>query len=378
MGEFDKELGELQKNMKAIKKKYGKGIARQGEEIEQAIRIPRVSTGSFTLDVELGGGIPENRITMIAGHEGSGKTTMALKMASYYQDKYPQKKVLWVDAESALDVEWMKKHGVNTEQLILITPQYQEQALDIVDTSIRTGGISAAFVDSMTALLPGREMEGSMEDEQMALQARYNSKFMRKVSSSMRVKRGQDVSLILLNQLRSKVASWGAPDTIPGGRAIKFYSSVIISLKRGDWREVEINGEKESIGQECKFLIRKNRTYAPNRKGAFDLYFKDADGFEAGEIDRLKEVVTYAVLWGIITRRGAWYYINKDEDNEVKRQGKEALLDFLRENPDVLEGIENKVKNKVIDDDKKSNEDDKIVEKDGKLINTETGEVLEE
>jgi len=340
---YQKQNAELSKVMAEINKKYGLGTAVEGSKAS-ALDISRLSTGSFSLDVELGGGLPEDRITLIAGPYGSAKSTLALKVVANAQRKYPHRRVLWVDAEGALDLEWAEKNGVDLDNLVVVRPTYAEQALDIVDTMVRTQGVSLVVVDSMAALLPAREMEQSMEDFTIGLSALLNSKFMRKVTSSLRYgqnlteERDGKTTIVLLNQLREKIGAYGNPETMPGGRALAFYATVIVYLRRGDWKTTKINGRDEEIGQECKFIVDKNRTFPPKRKGVFDLYFNAADGFEATQIDRLKEVVTYAVLWDVIVRKGAWYFLGDE-----KFQGAEALIRYLRETPKALAAVEEKV-----------------------------------
>lgn len=342
MKDFKEVNAELNKLMSQINKKYGEGTLVDGSTAK-ALKISRISTGSFSLDVELGGGIPEDRITVIAGPYGSAKTTVALKTVANAQRKYPHKKALWLDVEGALELDWAKENGVDLDKLLVVRPQYAEQALDIVDTIIRTQGISIVVVDSMAALLPAREMEQSMEDFSMGLAGLLNSKFLRKVTSSIRHSKAlneehEGITVILLNQLREKIGAYGNPEVMPGGRAIEFYASVIIFLRRGDWKSVKISGRDENIGQECKFKIEKNKTFPPKRSGIFDLYVKTANGFKATQIDRLKEVLTYAVLWDVVVKKGAWYFVGDE-----KFQGAEALLEYLRTNQEAVDKIETEV-----------------------------------
>jgi len=340
--------------MKEINKQYGGGIASYASDAK-ALNISRIPTGSFALDVETGGGLPENRINTIVGPYESAKTTLSLKTVKEAQKKYPDKDVVWVDAEGALDLQWVKKQGLETERMIIIRPLYTEQAFDIILNMVRVPSISLVVLDSLTALTPSREAEESMEDWQMGLSAYLNSKFLRKLSSALWTGKtlkddNNKCTVLLLNQLRTQVGGYGGgKDILPGGRALDFYAMLRIDLKAGEWRKGTIRGVEEVVGREINFKTEKNRTFPAKKKGSFDLYTQDFGGFRAGGIDRIKEVLVYAVIWDIVQRSGAWYYYTTEQGEEMKFHGNNELVKYFREYPQVVKDIENAVLNKVIE-----------------------------
>lgn len=337
---------------KEIDKKYGEGVISYASNAK-ALNISRIPTGSFALDVEIGGGIPENRITTIVGPYESGKTTIALKIARAAQEKYPEKDVVWMDAEGAMDLEWVKKQGLNLEKLVIIRPNYAEQAFDIAINMVRVPSVSLIVVDSLTSLVPAREAEESMEDWSIGLNAYLNSKFLRKITSALWTGKTlkEDINnkctILLLNQLRSKVAGYGAgKDIVPGGRALDFYSMLRIDLLPGEWKTETVRGREEVVGREIKFKTEKNRTFPAKRKGNFDLYTQDTGNLKAGSIDRVKEVLTYGIIWDVIIRKGAWFYLNDDQ----KFHGTGDLLAYLEDNQGIVEKIEQEILERVKDD----------------------------
>lgn len=346
--DFEKENSELNKVMAEISKKYGEGIMSIASKAK-ALNYSRLRTGSFSLDVETGGGLPENRIITLAGPYEAGKSTLSLKVAKQAQKKYPHRKVLWIDSEGAFDLAWASKQDVDLDQLIIVKPEYAEQAFDIVDNMVRQPNICLVVVDSITALLPAREMEESMEEWQIGLNAYLNAKFLKKITSSLWQKKSLSseetnrCTVLLLNQLRDKIGGYGyVKDTMPGGRAIGHYSSVIIYVRPGEWLKEKIRGREEIVGQIIKFNIEKNRTYPPKKKGSFDFYTQNTSQFKAGQINRVKEVLTYGVIWDIIVRKGAWYYFGDE-----KFQGGTALLEYLQNNESIIEELEQKILEKV-------------------------------
>jgi len=364
--EIHPEEVELSKVMNEIDKKYGKGITSYASQAK-GLNITRISTGSFGLDIETGGGIPENKVTTIVGPYEAGKTTLALKTIKAAQTKYPNRKTVWIDAEGALDLAWTKKQGVDMDNLILVKPQYAEQAFDIILNMVRVPDISAIVLDSVAALVPSREAEDSMEDWSIGLNAYLNSKFLRKLSSALWTgktlnEKGNGCSIILLNQLRVKVGGYGAgKDIMPGGKALDFYSSLRVDLMPGEWKTGEIRGRDEVVGREIRFKTEKNRTFPAKKKGSFDLYTQDTGSIKAGQIDRLKEVITYGVIWDVIVRKGAWFHLG----DEMKFHGNTQLIRYLEENPDNLADIERRILQKI---DEEQEEKEVLVDPEGNLI----------
>ncbi len=344
---FEEQMKELAKIERQVKKQYGKGTIVNANN-KGALNLPRISTGSFSLDVEIGGGFPENRIVVLTGREGTAKTTMGLKAMANALEKHPGQMAMFVEVENgAWEPNWAKQLGVDLDRVKLVRPQYAEQAMDIVEGAIRTGAICYILMDSITALLPGAEFEGAMEDDNVGLNARINSKFMRKISSAIRGMRQEtegkcSVTLVLITQVRMNIMP--SYETLPGGRALKHYPSIIIKFKNGEEKTINIPGRgKIKVGKEIKFVVYKNKTFVPEREGSFDFYFDNTETFRKGEIDRLKEIVFYGVLWDVLIRRGGYYYINEGEEDEITLHGKENLLIFLRKNKEILGGIAKKV-----------------------------------
>lgn len=347
---FDSAMSEISQLMKDVNKRYGEGTLAIGDENIAIEEITRISTGSFGLDMELGGGWPENHISVLVGPYATAKTTMALKAVAQAQLKYPEKASIWMEVEpGSLDKDWAGKHGVDVSKLTIARPLYMEQAFDIVDVALRTKGVSIIAIDSLAALCPARALEDSMEDSQVGLEAFLISKFLKKATASLRYKKifgdkDDKVTLILLQQIRQKIGGYGGRfmgpiEIMPGGKALEHYPSIIVKLRRGEWKSEKINGQDEVVGQECKFFVEKNKTFPARRSGTFDFYFKETPNYKAGQIDRLSEVIPYAILWDVITRKGAWYQI----DEETKFQGGKALLEYLRDIPDALEKIEKRI-----------------------------------
>lgn len=343
-------LKSLNDTMKKIEKAYGAHIMAFGNEAK-ALTITRIPSGSFGLDVETGGGIPEDRVTVIAGQESSSKTTILLKIIANAQKKYPHRPAAFMDFEGTFDPAWAQVHGVDLNRLIVIQPEYTEQGMDIADALVRSRGVSVIGIDSLAAMLPGKELEASFEDNQMGVAGYLNSKFLRKMVQALRYKRDirsdsyDKTTVVIINQLREKVGQYGNPEIMPGGRAIKYTASLTIMLRQGDQKSIKIAGKDYNYGHEVKFSIAKNKTDAAKATGVYDLYTRDFGGFKAGDIDRLKEVTVYGVLFDVIIKRGGWYYINDD----LKFQGGDKLVEYLRENPAVMEEVEVKVLAKLHD-----------------------------
>jgi recombination protein RecA len=372
---------EIEKLKKDINKKYGQGTITTASKA-LAVNVKRIPTGSFALDCETGGGYPKGRITIIAGMPSTGKSFLAYKAVAEAQKMYPNTDPWWIDQEGSFEGEWASKFGIDLDRLEVVRPATAEQALDIATVLIGRTDIPLIVIDSLAAMSPKGEIEGSMEDFTMGLAARQNNKFFRKAQAMLNIGNLEEEiekpAVIIINQLRKTMDKYN-PETMPGGMGQEFASSLTILVRTGDrYVEKKDDGTEVYVGHQVKFKTEKNKTFAPKRTGVFDIYVGEANnGFVAGEIDRLKEIITYAVRWDVIKRGGSWYTILGDEN--MKFQGGDKVLEFLRDNDDVREEVANKVLaiatgSLKID----PNEPTTIVTEDGKEIDPETGEVLKD
>lgn len=350
-------MGNLDTVLKALNKKYGEGTIVKAVEAK-ALEISRIPTGSLSLDIITGGGIPENRVTLITGGYSSAKTSVSLKIVGNAQRKFKQryeeqkargsksqlKKAVWIDAEGSFDEEWAKALGVDTDELIVVRPEYGEQALDIADVIIKSGDCGILVLDSIAGLVTKGESEESMEKLYMGDIAKMMNKFFRKLMAGMNAR---DITnpdeiaptVIMINQYREKIGvMYGNPNTLPGGKGQEYSASVILELKRGDWIEYkfEKNGVKveEIVGQWIKAYGVKNKTAPPKRTGQVRFFFADMNSYKKGTFDEVEEVIRYAMHYGFIERRGSYYYIEGVEENF---QGQTKIIQFLRQKPEFID-----------------------------------------
>ena len=312
-----------------IEKQFGKGsIMRLGQSgaIAQADSIP---TGSISIDYALGiGGVPRGRVVEIYGPESSGKTTLALQVIA--QAHKAGGMAAFVDAEHALDAAYARKLGVDLDNLLVSQPDHGEQALEIVEVLIRSGGLDVVVVDSVAALVPKSEIEGEMGDAQMGLQARLMSQALRKLTG---VVSKSKTTLIFINQLRDKIGvMFGSPETTTGGRALKFYSSVRIDIRR----IASIKDGDQVIGGRTRVKIVKNKMAPPFREAEFDIMYGEG-------ISREGDLLDLAVDKRIIEKSGSWFSYAGDRLG----QGRENAKQFLKENPDIRQIIEDRVRKEL-------------------------------
>ena len=308
-----------------IEKNIGKGsIMRMGQE--SWAKVDSISTGALNLDAAIGiGGVPCGRITEIYGPESSGKTTLALHIAASAQQTGGV--AAYIDAEHALDVEYSKKLGVNVEDLLVSQPDTGEEALEIAEILVRSGAVDVIVVDSVAALVPKAEIEGDMGDAHMGLQARLMSQALRKLAGSINRSR---TSVIFINQLREKIGvMFGNPETTTGGRALKFYASV-----RMDVRRIGAVKERDTIvGSRVRVKVVKNKVAPPFRQAEFDIMFDEG-------ISRAGLLVDLGVEAGVVDKSGAWYSYGKERVG----QGRENAKLYLKDNPEMAAEIEVQVK----------------------------------
>ncbi len=322
----DNKAKALAAALSQIEKQFGKGsIMRMGDgNVERDIQT--VSTGSLGLDIALGlGGLPRGRVVEIYGPESSGKTTLTLQVIAEMQKLGGT--AAFIDAEHALDVGYAEKLGVNIEDLLISQPDTGEQALEIADMLVRSGGVDIVVIDSVAALTPKAEIEGEMGDQLPGLQARLMSQALRKLTAN--IKRTNTL-VIFINQIRMKIGvMFGSPETTTGGNALKFYASVRMDIRRTG----TIKKGDEVVGSETRVKVVKNKVSPPFKEAHFDILYGEG-------ISREGEIIDLGVEHKIVDKSGAWYAYNGDKIG----QGKDNSREFLRNNPALAREIENKVR----------------------------------
>src|SRR5256886_11168854 len=312
-----------------IEKNCGKGAIMKMGSADARVRVESISTGAINLDAAIGvGGIPRGRVTEIYGPESSGKTTLCLHVVANAQRAGGV--AAYIDAEHALDTDYAVKLGVDVESLLVSQPDTGEQAMEICEILVRSGAVDVVVIDSVAALVPKAEIEGDMGDSHMGLQARLMSQALRKLTAAISK---SNCAVVFLNQLREKVGiMFGNPETQPGGRALKFYSSV-----RLDIRKVEVikNG-LDSVGNRVKVKVVKNKVAPPFRSAEFDILFNEGISHEGSLIDA-------AVEYGIFEKSGTWMSFG----DQRLGQGRDNVRNYLRENPTLCAEIESKVREKA-------------------------------
>ena len=325
MAENTEKKKALEAAMSQIEKQFGKGSVMKLGDF-QAMNIEAIPTGALGLDIALGiGGLPRGRIIEIYGPESSGKTTLALHVVAEAQKMGGE--AAFIDAEHALDPVYAKKLGVDIDNLIVSQPDTGEQALEITESLIRSGALDVIVVDSVAALVPKAEIDGDMGDSHMGLQARLMSQALRKLAGAINKTK---TVLIFINQLREKIGvMFGNPETTTGGRALKFYASV-----RLDIRKIEnIKQDGEVKGNRVRVKVIKNKVAPPFREAEFDIVYGEG-------ISKAGNILDMAVNMDIIEKSGSWFSYNGDRIG----QGRENVKKFLKENPDILDDVEKKVR----------------------------------
>ena len=317
----------LESALSQIEKAYGKGsVMKLGDNMH--LNVETVPSGSLGLDLALGvGGVPKGRVVEVYGPESGGKTTVALHMVAEVQKRGGI--AGFIDAEHALDPVYAKKIGVDIDNLYISQPDTGEQALEITETMVRSGAVDIVIVDSVAALVPKAEIEGEMGDSHVGLQARLMSQALRKLTAII----GKtNCTVIFINQLREKVGvMFGNPETTTGGRALKYYSSIRLEVRRGE----QIKKDGEAIGNRTKIKVVKNKVAPPFKTASVDIIYGEG-------ISREGDILDLAVAENIVNKSGAWYAYNGDKIG----QGRENAKLFLKEHPDLMEEVEQKVREK--------------------------------
>lgn len=324
----ENKLKALESALAQIEKQYGKGSVMKLGDTSAHMNIETVPTGSLSLDIALGlGGVPRGRIVEVYGPESSGKTTVALHMVAEVQKRGGI--AGFIDAEHALDPAYAKNIGVDIDNLYISQPDNGEQALEITETMVRSGAVDIVIVDSVAALVPKAEIDGDMGDSHVGLQARLMSQALRKLTA---VISKSNCIVIFINQLREKVGvMFGSPETTTGGRALKFYSSIRLDVRRIE----ALKQGGEIVGNRTRIKVVKNKIAPPFKEAEFDIMFGQG-------ISREGDVLDLAANEGIIVKSGAWYAYN---DAKIG-QGRENAKLYLKENPDIFKEVEGKVRAK--------------------------------
>jgi len=325
-----KTEGSLDAVIAQIRKEFGDGAIMRMGDVDAAQKVPAVSTGAFSLDVALGiGGLPRGRVVEIFGPEASGKTTLALHVIANAQKNGGM--AAFVDAEHAMDPGYARRIGVNMDDLLVSQPASGEEALTITETLVRSNALDVVVVDSVAALTPRAELEGGMGDSHMGLQARLMSQAMRKLTSAIS---SAQTLCIFTNQIREKIGvMFGNPETTPGGRALKFYTSVRLDIRR-------IAAIKDStgrvMGNRTRVKVVKNKMAPPFTEAEFDILYAQGISWEGSVLDA-------AIKYGLVNKRGSWLSL----DNEQLGQGQEAARTHLEEHPELLAQLVERVQEKV-------------------------------
>ena len=314
----------LETALQQLEKQYGKGtVMRLGENA--AMQVEAISTGSISLDVALGiGGVPRGRIIEIYGPESSGKTTIALHVIASAQKLGGE--AAFIDAEHALDPVYAKALGVDTDSLLVSQPDTGEQALEIAEALVRSGAIDVLVVDSVAALVPKAEIEGEMGDSFVGLQARLMSQALRKLAGAISK---SNTVVIFINQLREKIGvMYGNPETTTGGRALKFYSSVRIEIRRIE----PLNNGTTLVGSRPRAKVDQNQIAPPFKEAEFDIMYGEG-------IAKVGEIVDMGVKFGILQKSGAWFYMGE----ERLGQGRDAAKQYFKDHPDIADQVEKQI-----------------------------------
>ena len=322
------KLSALESALAQIEKQHGKGSVMKLGDPAAAMNIETVPTGALSLDIALGlGGIPKGRIIEVYGPESSGKTTVALHMIAEVQKRGGI--AGFIDAEHALDPVYAKAIGVDIDNLYISQPDFGEQALEITETFVRSGAVDIVIVDSVAALVPKAEIEGDMGDAHVGLQARLMSQALRKLTAAISK---SNCTVIFINQLREKVGvMFGSPETTTGGRALKFYSSIRLDVRRIE----TLKQGGEMVGNRARVKVVKNKVAPPFKEAEFDIMFGQG-------ISREGDVLDLAANIGVIAKSGSWYAYN----DEKIGQGRENAKNVLKERPELFKEVEQKVREK--------------------------------
>ena len=345
-----KSKAEILKDIKSVvnklNKDYGENAVVQGSQFSQKRTIQRIPTGSVELDAKLGGGIPIGRLSLISGAYSSSKTTQALHIVREAQKLGLVCAIF--DVEGTIDNEYMHTLGIDTDLIVYVRPKGFEECTQMILDMEKQGIVNLALLDSIAVLEPTKVLNSEMEDTvQMGTKQKLSGEFLAKYQSlnnGLERENKTPFTLIAINQVREKIGGYGDPEFLPGGRAWGFYASLDLRLRRGDWITEGKGDDKEFVGQVVKFKVEKNKTYKRMQSGEFDFYFAHNNaGIEEAHNDNFKSIVMLGIDYELIEQGGAWFYLDKGLDTEQKFQGVTKLLDYLRENPHLVDEMKQKI-----------------------------------
>jgi recombination protein RecA len=347
--EQEKNLA-IQKVIEEVNKKYGKGMLVRGADA-RGLKMKRLKTGSIALDVATGGGWAWGKINEIFGPYSGGKSYVSMLTMAQTQRDYPDSNVALIDFEGAFDSEWAKKIGVDTDSLLISSPEYMENGLQIAVDLIHSQDCALIVIDSLAAACPQAEYDGDIGDATVGLRARLGNKFVRKSKGKSDLTAEEELDLgkttiLIVNQTYTNIGAYGDPDVTPGGAQVKFGAMLRVKIRKGEVIKESTDGTL--IMQESKFTVVKNKTFPPHKAGAFWFSIQDNDKGSAGEIYRAGEIVTYGVLSGVIKRAGAWYSMPEEFGLEKALQGEKAVAEWLLENPEKYPRLEELVMAEVL------------------------------
>ena len=346
--EGEKDLA-IQKVIEDVNKRYGKGALVRGADA-RGLRINRLKTGSIALDVATGGGWASGKLNEIFGMYSGGKTYVALLTMAQTQRDYPEANVALIDFEGAFDSNWAKKVGVDVDKLLISSPEYMEDGLQIAIDLIHSQDCALIVIDSLAAACPKAEYDGDITDFTVGLRARLGNKFVRKSKGKVDLTNEEldlgQTSILVVNQTYKNIGGYGDPDVTPGGEQVKFGAMIRVKIRKGE----VINDSKDGtqLMQESRFTVVKNKTYPPHKAGAFWFSTQDNPKGRAGEIYRTGEIITYGILTDVISRSGAWYTLPEEFGLEKALQGEAAVAEWVVENPDKYPRLEELVMQSIL------------------------------
>ena len=346
--EKEKSLA-IQQVIDAANKKYGKGALVRGADA-RGLNIKRLKTGSIALDVATGGGWARGKLNEIFGQFSGGKSYVSMLTIAQTQRDYPAANIALIDFEGAFDSVWAKKIGVDVDNLIISSPEYMEDGLQIAIDLIQSKDCALIVVDSLAAACPKAEYDGEITDFTVGLRARLGNKFVRKSKGRVDLTTDEldlgQTTVLVVNQTYKNIGGYGDPDVTPGGEQVKFGAMIRVKIRKGE----VINDTKDGtqIMQESRFSVVKNKTYPPHKAGVFWFSTTDNPKGKAGEIYRVGEIITYGVLTGIIQRAGSWYSLPEEFGLEGKLQGEAAVSEWVENNQDKFPRLEELVMNAIL------------------------------